>query len=116
MFAEPYQDDYRFYYYEPGDTYPYFVRDDRYGYAYGDNGGLLAVLDATGALLPNSQLSALADIAGRYLYRGQSLRDVYYDAPHYAVAESVWIDRAPVLYAYQEPWIEVAQAQPVWRQ
>jgi hypothetical protein len=116
MFAEPYGDDYRFYYYEPGDAYPYFVRDPYYGYAYGENGALLAVLDAAGALLSNTQLSALADIAGRYLHRGYGLRDVYYDAPHYAVAESVWIERAPILYAYQEPWIEVAQAHPVWTQ
>jgi hypothetical protein len=33
MFAEPYDDEYRFYYYEPGADYPYFVRDADYGYA-----------------------------------------------------------------------------------
>ena len=116
MFAEPYGDDYRFYYYEPGEAYPYFVRDDRYGYAYGENGALMALFSAAGALLPNSELGSVADIAGRYLARGYDLRDTYYDSPRYAVAEPLWIERAPLIYAAQEPWILAAEQVPVWRQ
>lgn len=116
MFAEPYGDDYRFYYYEPGASYPYFVRDPYYGYGYGQNGALMAVFDAAGALLSGDQINPLASIAGRYLARGYDLRNTYYDVPHYTVADRVWIDRAPVIYAYQEPWIEAAQTVPVWRQ
>lgn len=116
MFAEPYEDDYRFYYYEPGEDQPYFVRDQQYGYAYGDNGALTALFSVAGALLPNTQLSQLADVAGRYLARGQDLRQTYYGAPRYPVAERAWIDRAPLIYAAQEPWIAAADSQPIWRQ
>jgi hypothetical protein len=116
MFAEPYGEDYRFYYYEPGATYPYFVRDPYYGYGYGENGALMAVFDAAGALLPDGQLSQLAAVAGRYLARGSDLRNVYYDAPRYTVADRLWVERAPAIYAEQEPWIRAAETYPVWRE
>jgi len=34
LYAEPLETGYRYYYYEPGEDYPYFVRDPDYGYDY----------------------------------------------------------------------------------
>jgi hypothetical protein len=117
MFAEPYGDDaYRFYYYEPGEAYPYFVRDPYYGYAYGEDGALMAMFTAAGALLTGTDLGQWADVAGSYLVRGHDLHNVYYRSPRYEIADPLWIERAPILYAYQEPWILAADTQPLWRE
>ena len=48
MYAEPYDDGYRNYYYAPGADYPYFIRDDDYGYGYGPDGRLIVVYDSYG--------------------------------------------------------------------
>jgi hypothetical protein len=120
MFAEPIDDGYRFYYYEPGEDYPYFVRDPRYGYAYGDDGVLSAVFDAAGALLGGDQLYGLAGVAGAYLNRGQDLRRVYDAEPRYALASDPvwydrWEDRYPVLRSAWEPWMTAADRVEPWR-
>jgi hypothetical protein len=115
MFAEPIDDGYRFYYYEPGEPYPYFVRDPNYGYAYGQGGVLTAVLTAAGALLANDQLYDRADIAGRYLARGYDLRRAYTAEPRFEVARPTWRAQAPRLVAAREPWIAAADRQPAWR-
>ena len=115
MFAEPIDDGYRFYYYEPGEAYPYFVRDPQYGYAYGGNGVLTALFSAAGALLPTNQLYGVAPVAGRYLARGYDLRQTYYNAPRLPVAEPIWTERAPILYRAQQSWIDAAERQPAWR-
>src|SRR3954469_1152818 len=48
MYAEPWDDGYRYYYYQPGADYPYFVRDDDYGYGYDRSGTLVVVVDSAG--------------------------------------------------------------------
>jgi hypothetical protein len=116
MFAEPIDDGYRVYYYEPGEAYPYFVRDPDYGYAYGPGGVLAALFDATGALLPQQRLYDYAPVAGRYLARGRDLRQVYYREPRVAVAGPVWSRRAPALEAAQGRWIAAAERQPALRE
>lgn len=120
MFAEPIDDGYRFYYYEPGETQPYFVRDPQYGYAYGDNGVLQAVFSAAGALLGTDQLYGMAPLAGQYLSRGRDLRQVYYAEPRYPLSEPVWYDRwedrAPVVTRAFDPWMTAADRTPTWRE
>ncbi|HEY8615684.1 hypothetical protein [Phenylobacterium sp.] len=120
MFAEPLDDGYRFYYYEPGEAYPYFVRDPHYGYAYGDDGVLSAVFNAAGALLGADQLYGMAGIAGSYLTRGYDLHRVYYAEPRYALASDPvwydrWEDRYPVLRSSWEPWMAAADRVEPWR-
>lgn len=116
MFAEPVDDGYRFYYYEPGEAYPYFVRDDDYGYAYGPGGVLAALFDATGALVPQDRLYDYAPVAGRYLARGRDLRQVYYREPRIAVAQPDWTRRAPAIEAAQRSWIAAAERRPAVRE
>lgn len=116
MFAEPIDDGYRFYYYEPGEAYPYFVRDRDYGYAYGPGGVLAALFDSGGVPLPQDRLYGVAPTAGRYLARGHDLRQVYYREPRVAVAEPAWTRRAPLIEAAQRPWIAAAERQPAFRE
>jgi hypothetical protein len=116
MFAEPYGDDYRYYYYEPGYDYPYFVRDADYGYAYGPDGALIALFDAAGALISASSYNDYYPRAHSYWTRGY---DMYQDmgrAPRQQVNPQVWSQRAPTIVRSQQTWINAPAQQPQWRQ
>ena len=54
MYAEPWDDGYRYYYYEPEAPYPYFVRDELYGYGFDPAGVLVALFASDGDYLPVS--------------------------------------------------------------
>ncbi|MDB5476321.1 MAG: hypothetical protein JWP49_1832 [Phenylobacterium sp.] len=116
MFAEPYGGGYRAYYYEPGAAYPYFVRDPNYGYALGQNGVLLALFDAAGALIGGGNYDRYAPTARDDWSRGYDLRSAYGRAPRYPVDQAVWSQRAPQLQQFQQPWINAPDRQPGWRQ
>lgn len=114
VFAEPYDgDDYRFYYYEPDETYPYFVRDADYGYAYGPDGALLALFTAAGVLIAADQYGSYYPEAHRYWGRGYDLRRTYGSGRREAVNQTLWTQRAPRLRQVQQGWI--AQGQPAGR-
>lgn len=115
MYAEPWDDGYRYYYYEPGAAYPYFVQDDDYGYGFNSAGVLIAVITATGAYLGQDHYERLAPVAGRYYLRGRQLRDVGVRAPRVQVTETVWRAQAPRIHRTAEPWLRAAQAEPEWR-
>jgi hypothetical protein len=116
MFAEPYDGGYRAYYYQPGAAYPYFVRDPNYGYALGQNGVLLALFDAAGALLSGDSYGRYAPAARDYWSRGYDLHSAYGRSPRYPVDPAVWSQRAPQLRQFQQPWISAPDRQPAWRQ
>lgn len=116
MFAEPYGDDYRFYYYEPGATYPYFVRTSDYGYAYDRTGGLLALFDAAGALIRGDNYARYYPDARRYWSRGSDLRATYARAPRRAIDPGVWTERAPRIARIEQPWMAAPERQPAWRE
>jgi hypothetical protein len=116
MFAEPYGDDYRYYYYEPGYDYPYFVRDADYGYAYGPNGALLALFTAAGALIAASSYDQYYPAAHGYWSRGHDLHQDFGRAPRQAVSPQAWSQRAPVVTRSQQTWLNAPARQPQWRQ
>lgn len=116
MFAEPIDDGYRYYYYEPGADYPYFVQDPDYGYAYGPNGALIGLFAATGALIAADHWRDHAPRAQGYWTRGYDLDRAYRHSTRYPVLPAVWRERAPAFYAGHDRWFRAAQAQPGWRQ
>lgn len=116
MFAEPYGDDYRFYYYEPGGSYPYFVRSPDYGYAYGPNGALLAMFDAAGALIGGDQYDRYYPDARSYWSRGYDLQRAYDGGRRYPVDPGAWAARAPRLRQVEQGWIDAPLRQPAWRE
>jgi len=117
MFAEPWGDEYRFYYYEPGAAWPYFVTDPNYGYAFGPDGALIALFTAAGVLLSDDDdYDRYWPTAEQYWTRGLDLRQAYVRAPRYAVTQALWSQRAPAITRYQTPWIRAGQTQPAWRE
>lgn len=115
MYAEPWDDGYRYYYYEPGAAYPYFVRDGLYGYGFDPTGILVALFDADGDYLPAERFYEAAPLAGRYYLHGRDLRNAAVQAQHIAVQEDVWVQRAPAVRAASEPWLQAARKDPRWR-
>ena len=116
MFAEPYDAGYRYYYYEPGDAYPYFVRDADYGYALGPDGALIALFTAAGALLAADQYDQYYPEARQYWTRGYDMYQDYGRAPRRPVDMGAWSQRAPVIARSQQAWINAPAAQPRWRE
>ena len=115
MFAEPWGDDYRFYYYEPGAAWPYFVADPYYGYAFGSDGALIALFTAAGVLLAEDDYPRYWPTAEQYWTRGLDLRQAYVSAPRYSVTQAIWTQRAPLITRTQTSWIRAGQSQPAWR-
>jgi len=115
MYAEPWDDGYRYYYYEPGAAYPYFVRDDDYGYGYGAGGVLVAVFDAGGRYLPVDGVYRMAPAAGRYYARGHDLRSAARRAPRIQVTDRIWAQRAPQVVRTADPWLRAARDDRQWR-
>ncbi len=64
-YAEPIDDGYRYYYYEPGADYPYLVRDPYYSYGYRD-GRIATVYDRQGRYLAVAEAQRQAEAASRY--------------------------------------------------
>jgi hypothetical protein len=117
MYAEPYGDGYRSYYYAAGDDYPYFIRDDDYGYGYGPDGALVAVYDSYGLLLPEDRLYALAALAGSYLLRASAIRGYALEERYrMPVTETYWSTWAPRYYGAQQIWYAAPERQPRWRE
>ncbi|HET6971343.1 MAG TPA: hypothetical protein VFH92_09475, partial [Phenylobacterium sp.] len=115
MYAEPWEDSYRYYYYEPGAAYPYFVRDRDYGYGYDPHGELIAVFDSGGRYLRDETLVRVAPVAGRYFERGRELRRVGLQAPRAPVAQQVWSTAAPRLSRSADPWLRAARNDTDWQ-
>ncbi|WP_296594796.1 hypothetical protein [Phenylobacterium sp.] len=113
MYAEPWDDGYRYYYYEPGVEYPYFVRDADYGYAYDAGGILVAVFDAGGRYLARDDVRRFAPVAGRYWVRGHELRGA--SARRVRVSEQAWRQRAPQFIQTADPWMRAAREDRRWQ-
>ncbi len=116
MYAEPWDDGYRYYYYQPGATYPYFVRDDDYGYGYDRGGTLVVVVDAAGRYLPAEEYRRVAPIAGRYYAHGRDLRRAGLQAQRTRVDERTWAARAPRVTQGADRWLAAARDDSAWRQ
>ncbi|WP_309087200.1 hypothetical protein [Phenylobacterium sp.] len=115
MYAEPWDDGYRYYYYEPGAAYPYFVRDGDYGYGYDPAGMLVALFDADGDYLPAERFYEAAPLAGRYYLHGRDLRNAAVQAQRIPVTQDVWVQRAPRVREASEPWLRAAKSDQQWR-
>lgn len=114
MFVEPIDDGYRYYYYEPGAEYPFFVRAPDYGYGYGEGGVLTVVYSTAGAILPYGYLDDQAPRAGRYWARAHSLRSAARHRPAPVVYDA-WLLRRPTFVASQSPWMQAAVREDKWR-
>lgn len=116
MFAEPLDEGWRYYYYEPGEDHPYFIQDPDYAYGFGDDGTLVALFSAAGALLGADAYDDYYPRAHDYWSRGYDLNQTYWRAPRRSIEQAVWLEQAPVLVAAHDRWFRAASAQPAWRE
>lgn len=109
----------REYYYQPGNEYPYFVRDPQYAYAI-DDGRLVALYDPYGRVQPQPMLMQQAPVVSRYLYRADNLYDAALAAALQPLAPDVWRTQRVVLLddlddneGWRSTWIPGANRSPV---
>lgn len=116
LYVEPWGGDYRYYYYEPGADFPYFVRDYEYGYAFGPTGLLIAVFDIGGRYLSRDVVYRLAPVAGRYYARGRDLRRASHEARRVRIDDTAWMIEGPRVSRSAGPWLRAARDDKAWRQ
>ena len=105
---------YRYYYYEPGASAPYLVRDGGYSYGY-LNGVLVAGYGPDGRLLAQEDLARRADIAGRILARAAAMAAAADHDRRQAVAEANWAARREQIAEERAQWAQDQQADANWR-
>ena len=113
-YAEPADDGYRDYYYQPGADDPYLVRTRDHSYAYA-GGALVAIYLINGALLPPEQYGGYRDEASRYFWRGQQLRQAADQRPHQGVIAANWAAQRPQFSAAQASWAAARSQQAAWQ-
>lgn len=82
----------RFFYYRPGQAYPFLVRDPDYSYAY-DGGRLVAVYGPGGTALNDALAEQRAAEASRYLYRARELYQAAQSDRREAAYAAAWAER-----------------------
>jgi hypothetical protein len=105
---------YRYYYYEPGDDWPFLVRDEDYAYGF-DRGRLVTVYDRSGRVMPASFLAERAPLAGRYLARGRGLYQASRGPDRRAVNQQTWLARRQQVSAINRQWTAERTRTPDWR-
>lgn len=103
----------RYYYYQPGDDYPFLIRDPDFAYGYAD-GELVALYNADGALLPPEDLPLHATIAGRELARGEAIFSRA-GSDRQPVAVASWTSRRSQITNDVRQWRQQVSHQAGWR-
>ena len=112
--TEPVDGGYRYYYYQPGASEPYLVRDPQYSYGYSD-GQLVTVYDSEGRLLPPEYIDQRADNASRYLARAVALYEASVQNQRHSVNAANWAERRAELDAARSQWQAQQSQQDAWR-
>jgi hypothetical protein len=109
----------REYYYQPNQTYPYFVRDPQYAYAF-DDGRLISAYDPYGQTLGEQLLMQQAPTVARYLLRADALRDAALQTRLIPLDQKVWDTQRVVLVrqlgdndGWKKTWVPGANRSPV---
>lgn len=113
-YAEPIDDGYRYYYYEPGADEPYLVRDPYYSYGYRD-GRIVTVYGRDGRFIEAIEAQRQAEAASRYYARARALRIAAREREQRGVAAAQWAERRAVLAAARADWSEARQRVPDWQ-
>ncbi|WP_394344015.1 hypothetical protein, partial [Sphingomonas baiyangensis] len=113
IYAEPIDDGYRYYYYEPGGAAPFMVRDPWRSYGFADD-RLVAVYDNGGGILPYAAAGAFLPLAGQYLARGRDLRRVSYRGARRRVAAPLWAERQPYVRRARQQWAAARDRVSAW--
>ena len=112
---EPISGGYRYYYFQPGASEPYLIRDPQYSYGFND-GQLVVVYDARGQILPPQDMDQQADYAGRYLARARALYNASLQSQRRSVIAANWAARRAEIDAQQAEWDRQQSQYAAWQQ
>ena len=112
--GEPVDDGVRFYYYEPGEEWPFFVQDPDYGYGF-DNGVLSAVYDGAGRPLAPDIARSRLRFASRYFARGQALQMAAREGDRRQVSLAAWQTDARAFAARRSAWDGTLAHNQAWQ-
>jgi hypothetical protein len=112
--VEPTAGGYRYYYYQPGATLPYLIRDPQYAYGF-DDGQLVVVYDSRGDVLPPQYMDERLDYAGRYLARAQALYNASLQNQRRSVIAANWAARRAAIDAQQAEWAQQQSRYSAWQ-
>ncbi|HUZ14457.1 MAG TPA: hypothetical protein VMU93_16630 [Caulobacteraceae bacterium] len=104
----------RFYYYHPGDDWPYFVQGPQWGYGFGD-GVLAAVYDSAGAPQPYDITRARLGLADRYFARGQALQLAARRGDRRQVSVAAWQTDERAFTARRNAWSDTLAHDRAWQ-
>lgn len=104
----------RYYYYQPGQDYPFLVRDPDYSYAY-NNGALAGVYGPDGSEIPDTLAARRAEEASRYLYRARRLYRAAQDEQRQSAYASEWAKRRDDLRTQEQAWQQEQSRNADWR-
>ena len=112
MFVEPLDYGYRYYYYRPGDDYPYFVRDPDCGYGYHD-GRLAVIYGSNGRVIHYSAYDTYLPYASAYYYRGHRLWNA--SRQRHPVIAANWEYRRHGIYNLHSHWSQERSRHRGWQ-
>jgi hypothetical protein len=112
--VEPLPEGDRYYYYQPGEDYPFLVRDPEYAYGF-DDGQLVVVYDRYGHALGPDEADRRAGMAGRLLLRAAALYAAAHHDPHVGVAQDRWAGRRQSFESDRRSWQTAQEQDPAWR-
>ncbi|HEX5184958.1 MAG TPA: hypothetical protein VFW19_17605, partial [Allosphingosinicella sp.] len=112
--AEPIDDGYRYYYYDPGEDTPFLVRDPYYSYGYGD--GRLVAVYSGGRLLGRAEAARQAEAASRYWARAQALRRADRAGARRPVSAALWARQQPYVVQAHRQWAQARARDAAWQQ
>lgn len=113
--VEPTSGGYRYYFYQPGASQPYLIRDPQYSYGF-NNGELVVVYDARGNILPPQYMDQQADYAGRYLARARALYQASLNSQRRAVIAANWAARSAQIDEQQAEWDQQQSQYSAWQE
>jgi len=111
--VEPIDGGDRYYYYRPGRSAPYLVRDYDNSYGYDDDGDLVVVYDRSGRPLPYTD--RYADRAARELARARDVYAAALNSERHEVRAANWAARRSQIDAARADWAAQAARQSEWR-
>jgi hypothetical protein len=112
--VEPIDGGYRYYFYQPGASEPYLIRDPQYAYGF-SNGQLVVVYDARGNVLPPQYMDRQADDAGRYLARARALYNASLNSQRRSVIAANWAARRAQIEEQQAEWNQQQSQYAAWQ-
>jgi hypothetical protein len=113
-YAEPLDDGYRYYYYEPDSYTPFLVSDPYYSYGYrGDR--LVAIYDRSGRVIDARRAERQRQAARDYYARARQMYLAAHQAQRTGVAAPLWQRHRDDIARQRQQWNQARSQRPAWQ-